>query len=465
VQYVFSKRIFLILILAIVVSCGVYLWQLFIIPTPVTEHVFHVEQGDNVHTIAAKLKNEGIIKHRTYYYFTYFIFGTRNPPKPGVYRLSTDMQIREMVYMLQGDPWAKYVTIPAGLSKQKISEILARELNWEEIDKQFFPHTYSGMQWQKYQEDLEEVFSSQFKWNKKESEHFLTLSALYYDEEHDFFRNMYEPGTYEIPIKSSRAQVAGILIDQFSKDKKDNRTTLTRYIDKKAMDRVASLIDEEMIRLPDIVAIPPQDVILKKENGHTYLLFTTSYWNKGRGPLEFVADPKTKDATGDVERKVYQRIYNLDGGYEERLSGTFLWHSPHHHYHYSDFATYDFKSVDVEDQDWEVAMSYKSTFCIRDYNPIDLAHPGASKDSSYKVCGKERQGISPGWADSYYYTYVDQKFDVTEAPKGLYRLTISINPKERFEEITKDNNVGEILLSLDVKENKVEVLEEKQYGI
>lgn len=464
-HHVFSKRVIITTLIAIAVAAGIYLWQLFIIPTPVSEHIFQVEQGDTVSSIAERLKKEGIIKHPLYYYFSYFIFGDHVASKPGAYRLTTDMQIRKMVRVLEGDPWARYVTIPTGQSKEQIADLLAKELGWGEEDRQFFPRTYSGMQWQEYQDYLEEVFTKQFDWNKKKLEEFLTMSALYYDNNYDFFKNMYEAGTYEIPASYSRAQVAGMLIDQFKKNHADDRVALLTYSDKKAMDSVDNLIGEEMILMPDIVAIPPQDVTLKQENGKTSLLFSASYWNKGHGPLEFDADPKTKDVDGDVQRNVFQRIYNLDGGYTERLAGTFLWHAEHHHYHYSDFAVYNFEPVDIGDASYPGSLSYKATFCIRDYNPIDLSHPGANKDPSYKVCGRERQGISPGWADSYYYTYVDQKFDITNIPKGTYRLSIIINPKDRFEEITKDNNVGEVLLSIDIKNNKVDVLEEKQHGI
>ena len=112
-----------------------------------------------------------------------------------------------------------------------------------------------------------------------------------------------------------------------------------------------------------------------------------------------------------------------------------------------------------------IGQSQKSTFCVRDSEPIDLSHPGAIKSASYNICGRERQGISPGWADSYYYTYVDQRFDVTGFAKGKYSLKIVINPENRFDEITKDNNVGEAIIDLDLINNKVKVLEEKNYGL
>ncbi|HEY9583736.1 MAG TPA: endolytic transglycosylase MltG, partial [Candidatus Paceibacterota bacterium] len=382
-----------------------------------------------------------------YYYFSHFAFGREAHPEPGGYKLSSAMRIRDMVYALEEKPWAKYVTISPDTTKEQMGEIIGEALGWGTLDRQYFAHTYAGMQWQNYEEILEEIFEKQYAWDKTEKEAFLTLSALYYDSQHDFLKKMYVPGTYEIPIDSSRAQVAGLLMEQFDKQYKDKKGALDSSLDKSTMDNIAKLIENEMVLMPDIVAIPPQDVTLKNVDGRTNLLFTASYWNKGRGALEFVADQSTREVEGDVERKVNQRIYHLDGDYEEHLSGVFLWHKEHRHYHFKDFAIYTLEPVEnIEGSNFPEKLSFKSTFCVRDSEPTDLSHPGADRNASYKVCGKERQGISPGWADSYYYTYIDQKFDITNIPKGVYKLKITINPENRFEEITKENNIGEALL-------------------
>lgn len=466
VRHIFSKRVFFVTFLAIVASVVIYFWQVNKIELPVIERVFVVSEKDNVHTIAERLKEDGLVSHRTFFYLAYYAYAPRNTFKPGGHQLSTAMSLREMVYVLQGEPWAKYVTIPEGATKEKIAEILGTALGWEELDVQFFANTYAGMQWQRYEEVVQNAFKERYAWTDSKKETFLTLSSFYYDNLYDFFKNAYVPGTYEIPVSVSRAQAAGILIDRFAKENADHEDTAMRAVlDTEAMDAVAKLIEEEMVLMPDIVAIPAEDLTLMEKDGRTLLAFSTSYWNRGRGPLELVADPRTKNVGGDTERKVYQRLYHLDGDYEERLSGTFLWHQTHLHYHFADFATYTLEALEAENSDYNGFISLKSTFCVRDSEPIDLAHPGAQKSASYKGCGKERQGISPGWADSYYYTYKDQQFDVTNAPAGQYRLTITINPEDRFQEITKDNNVGEVVLYLDVKNHKVEVLEEKQYGI
>jgi hypothetical protein len=462
----FSKRALLILAVMIVFVTGIFFFISSSAETSIGDYTFRVEQGLSKNKIARKLASEDLIKSAMLFHLADFVYGTGKPIVPGSYKLRSGMSLKEVVNALHGEPWAKFIHIPPNISKLEIGNILADALNWDSLDRQFFANTYAGMQWMRYHEFIQDVFTREFSWNKTKKESFLTLSSLYYDKEFDFFKNTYVSGTYEVPTNSSRAQAAGILIDQYAElNSKDEVTKVTESLDDVAMFNIAQLIEEEMELMPDIVALPPLDLVVKKKDGKTHLAFTTSYWNKGRGSLEFVGDPKTRGLKEDVVRNVFQRIYKLDGDYRERPSGSFMWHQTHLHYHFSDFAIYELKPVDIGGADFKDGIQFKSTFCIRDSEPIDLSHPGAQRGASYSICGKERQGISPGWADSYYYTYVDQTFDITNAPSGTYTLRVIINPKDRFEEITKENNVGEVVISLDAARGKVEVLEERQYGI
>lgn len=456
------KIIIALFILFFVCGGSLYLWYANQEALPKKEAVIKIEEKDSVADIARKLKKEKIIRNSIPFYIAYSIIG-KDRVVPGGYVVSTDMTTRQIARVFEEKPYAIYVTLDPEMTKVEIGNRIGEALGWGIQDKQYFSHTYAGMQWQTYQDYIQSIFPNAYKWNTTKTQTFLSISSLFHDDERDFFKHMYVPGTYEIRLDASRAQVAGFLIDQFVESYPDPKGALEKFLDKGAMDNVASLIESEMVLMPDIVAIPPHDITLKKEKDTTYILFTTSYWNKGTGPLELVADPKTKGVRADINRNVYQRIYRLDGDYSERLSGHFLWHQPHLHYHFEDFAVYTLEPVDVPNL--KEKLSYKSTFCIRDTEPIDLSHPGANKDASYKICGKERQGISPGWADSYYYSYVDQRFNISNYPAGTYRLKILINPKDRFDEITKDNNVGETMLYLDVKNNLFKVLKEETHGI
>jgi len=456
------KRLFFLALIVIVLAIfGVYIWQHFQDDQPRVEGIFKVGEGEMIGDIARNLKKGGYITSRVHFYITNLIFMRGDHPAEGGYLLSSEMSMKEIANTLGRQPWAKYVTIPPNTSKEQIGRLIGSVLGWKELDMQFFPHTLAGMQWQRYHEEIQRQFVSRYSWSRAEMETFLTLSSLYHEDDFDFFKHAYEPGTYEIPSSVSRAQAAGAIIEQFTAEHgEDEQQVMLKRLDRSAMDKVAKLMKEEMELMPDIVALPPADVSLIEEGGKKYLRFSTMYWNKGRGPLELVADPKSKGIIRDIDRKVFQRIYRLDGDYRERLSGTFLWHNHHLHYHFTDFAIYTLEPVEVAGVATGT-ISQKATFCIRDSEPIDLAHPGADRRPSYTICGKERQGISPGWADSYYYTYADQKFNISNLAKGVYKLTITVNPKNRFEEISRDNNVAESLVYLNVEDEFVEVLEEK----
>jgi hypothetical protein len=459
----FFIGLFLIILVLVVAGGGFYIWKRGF-EAPLGNYVLKVEPGQTLLDIAGDLQKAKVITFKTPFVISSYLYGA-SAIEAGAYELSADMPVTTIVKTLSGKPAAEYVTIPPNTSKQEMGDILGKALSWSELDRQFFAHTLAGMQWQRYMTHIEGEFLRRYAWSQGERETFLSLSSLYDEKEYDFLRNVYEPGTYQIPVDASRAQAAGIIIDQFSKIHGDREyQDMVKLLDVPTMDKISKLIHSEMELLPDIVAVPPRDVTLRKENGRTYLLFSTLYWNKGRGPLELVADPKTKSIRADINRNVYQRIYRLDGDYRERLSGNFLWHQPHLHYHFQGFAEYKLEAVDSQTKTFRTVGQAKSTFCIRDSEPIDLAHPGAGKTPSYSICGKERQGISAGWADAYYYTYVDQRFDVTNAPEGQYLLSIVINPENRFDEITLDNNRGEALILLNVKDDFVKVIEERAYG-
>jgi cell division protein YceG involved in septum cleavage len=461
----FITRLIILIVAVGLLGTVIYVWQIYRIDTPSVPYVFKVEPADTLRDVARKLKEQRIVRFESFFYISHFLYAREKIISAGGYVLSSNMNMKQAVRAFEGTPTIEYITIPPETSKTEMGKIIGKALGWKDQDIMFFPHTLSGMQWQKYKDVVESEFLRQFSWSKGEREAFLSLSALYYEDAYDFFKHVYEPGTYQIPLGASRAQAAGVIIDQFAARHSEKESQdVVRLLDPMAMDSIAKLIKGEMELLPDIVTLPPSDVTLRTENGRTYLLFTTEYWNKGRGPVELVGDPKTKSAVGDIERKVFQRIYRLDGDYRERLSGTFLWHKPHLHYHFIDFAEYTLMAMEEENKSFKDFAKAKSTFCIRDSEPIDLAHPGAGKIPSYTICGRERQGISAGWSDAYYYNYVDQRLDVTDAPVGQYLLRIDTNPEDRIEEITKDNNRGEAVLFLNVPDGLVEVIEERRYG-
>lgn len=213
--------------------------------------------------------------------------------------------------------------------------------------------------------------------------------------------------------------------------------------------------------LPDLVPLPPRDLKVERVGGQVLLYFSTTYYNQGRGTMELRADPATAGVKADIERDVLQRIYQADGKHREKTVGNFLWHQEHLHYHYTDFISYDLEAVDAPGAPDLSGNLVKSTFCLRDVSRVFLPELASTSDeATYKICGKELQGVSVGWGDTYYWNYPDQALDVTDLTSGTYKLTFVANPANRLEEVRYDNNTSSALFKIDMDNLKIEVLEE-----
>jgi len=212
--------------------------------------------------------------------------------------------------------------------------------------------------------------------------------------------------------------------------------------------------------LPDIVPLPARDVrLVTRPDGALMLLFSTTYYNQGLGNAELIADPAKKGIKSDHERAVLQRIYRKDGTYRDKEVGTFLWHQEHLHYHFSDFITYDLEAVDAPLSIDLSGQSVKATYCLRDVSRVDMPLENRKEEADYKICGKERQGISVGWADSYFYNFPGQALNISDLKTGTYRLTFIANPDNKLEEMRYQNNRSSIVFKLDMENKTVEVLE------
>ena len=71
------------------------------------------------------------------------------------------------------------------------------------------------------------------------------------------------------------------------------------------------------------------------------LRLTTAMANIGFGNLEV----RGGAILADGSQEVYQRIYNDDGTFTDRLAGTFEYHDTHGHIHFEDFAHFPYTAV------------------------------------------------------------------------------------------------------------------------
>ncbi len=208
---------------------------------------------------------------------------------------------------------------------------------------------------------------------------------------------------------------------------------------------------------PDITPFAPSDLQLVNRNGRTLLLFTTTLWNKGRGPIELNAT--TGNSTGNEVYETAQRIVLPNGQVRDKVVGNLFWHEPHRHFHYDDFASYVLEAVPPAQTTVSSNIHNKSTFCFFENQRILLPTEGVSKPTkTYSICGKFKQGISVGWADVYPYTLPDQNFDVTDLPAGIYRIAFVLDPHLHLMETNRNNNIGVAFVYINPPAGTMQVL-------
>lgn len=352
--------------------------------------------------------------------------------------------------------------VPDNLSKKEMADFVGERLSWSSSEKREFMAVYSQMQWISFGRYLTDNVSDRLSWSETERETFLTSTSKYQTTKEDPFNQFYVAGLYVLPpAKQTVSFVAGEFISRVKQEKESIDEFILAKLPEEVYVEADEFIKKETELLPDLAPLPPKDIVLEREGAKTLMKFSTIYYNQGEGPLELRAGTSTAEITEDVERDVYQRIFSSEGTYRDKVAGTFLWHQEHLHYHFTDFILYDLQPVDVPEELPELAgVNVKSTFCVRDISKIKLDNL-PDYDAKYLVCGKEIQGVSVGWGDTYFYNYPDQVLDLTDLPSGVYRLLFEVNPANRFEELTDDNNISSVLLDIDMEDLTFTILSEE----
>jgi hypothetical protein len=193
---------------------------------------------------------------------------------------------------------------------------------------------------------------------------------------------------------------------------------------------------------PNLEAFPASDIaIVEDGGGNLELRFSAKTWDSGAGPVELIAGEVAQG-----RQNVYQRVYNVDGTYVDHLAGKFVWHQPHNHFHFEDYALYLLQAVTGKSK----RSAYKTTFCLMDTELIDGQLPGAPRNAVFDQCGNFAQGISVGWADEYGSHLPGQEIDLTRLKDGDYRLIIRADPRDRILETNENDNESCVLLHITV---------------
>jgi len=216
--------------------------------------------------------------------------------------------------------------------------------------------------------------------------------------------------------------------------------------------------------LPNLEPFPASDVQLT--NGGTTLLFSTTSWNRGAGPMELnggeIISPGTPTEPG--QQRVYQRIYQVDGTSRLVEAGIFEYHGGNHnHFHLEGYAQYTLTPVNAPNG--TPRTSEKISFCLLDNAKINTRLPNAPKKAVYQSCNQFVQGISVGWGDTYAYFLDGQSIDFTGNPSGDYLLTIEVNPfdpvagKRHLVESNMTDNIACALVRIDTTSQSAQVID------
>eukprot|EP00051_Salpingoeca_urceolata_P014928 m.190603 g.190603 ORF g.190603 m.190603 type:complete len:285 (-) comp18237_c0_seq5:1633-2487(-) len=101
-------------------------------------------------------------------------------------------------------------------------------------------------------------------------------------------------------------------------------------------------------------------------------------------------------------------------------SNLFEWSSCHQHFHHSAIAEYEIRSLNGR----TAIAGHKQSFCMEDTARYSYA-PGVRNFKKYNC---NFQGISAGWQDVYSSALDCQFIDITDLPKGKYRVCVILNP-------------------------------------
>lgn len=113
---------------------------------------FVVEPGRTLEEVARSLEDEGYVRYGLVFAFAYSASQEPQEVRPGGYSLSRGMDAWMVAKVLGERPALAWVTIPAGVRKEEIADILTGTLGWTEAQKEEWlaataaaPETFEGV--------------------------------------------------------------------------------------------------------------------------------------------------------------------------------------------------------------------------------------------------------------------------------------------------------------------------------
>ena len=198
------------------------------------------------------------------------------------------------------------------------------------------------------------------------------------------------------------------------------------------------------------------------DDGDQYVRFTAAIANNGPGP--FIVHAARGDERGDW--RVTQRFRERNGPSSEIPTPADLVFGGHGHDHWH---------VQLGASYWltrpgsrEVLRRYEKVgYCFFDQVLLARRPRDASTvptfgrgDCSPRAALELEMGLSPGFADPYFWTLPDQRLLVNGLTDGVYRLWATADPGGWFRETREDNNLTwiDLRLTLSASPPRVEIV-------
>jgi hypothetical protein len=212
-------------------------------------------------------------------------------------------------------------------------------------------------------------------------------------------------------------------------------------------------------KLPDLGVRTLRQFTIANVNGVKELKFPTVTANVGVGPFEING---TRSSSTSTTWTVTQKIYNdANGSRVVTASGaTFFWGGDgHNHWHIKDLDQFVLRD---KGDTQNLRYGEKHGFCFEDNTEYrdwpQSRHNGAPANPVYvppKACGvgattatSVQEGLSVGWSDTYPSTLPDQYINITGIPDGEYKVRVTADWQNHFDESNENNNSSEATIQI-----------------
>jgi hypothetical protein len=211
--------------------------------------------------------------------------------------------------------------------------------------------------------------------------------------------------------------------------------------------------------LPDLGIRTLRQFTIANVGGVKELKFPAVTANVGAGPFEIHG---TRPSSTSTTWTGTQTVYNSDGskttttrpGVNFEYAG-----DGHNHWHVMDVDSYELFNASGT----RLRVGEKHGFCFEDNTsyrnwPGNPAHPASPANPVYnpsRVCGVNQptataveHGLSVGWGDTYPSTLPNQYIDITGLANGTYRVVVTADGPNFFQESNNSNNAASAQISI-----------------